>query len=286
MSYSKKIKNDTKKLFLTKGTCSQVFFHILNRDFGNNAETEFKAAEFFSGGINQQGYQCGMLWGSSMAVAIEAYKRNKNLSEIIPQIINTTRMLIESFICESQSPDCVDITDTDFTKKGAIAKYFLKGKLFTCFALADRWTAEAIRTAKSGLEIKPNLSVAPKSICTVLLAEKMGADDSHKSLVAGFCGGLGLSGNACGALSTAIFLKMMKLINDENIKTVYNHPVVRDMIEKFIKATDYKFLCSEICGQKFETIEQHSEYITQGTCNKLIDMLANHSLHCEESTIV
>lgn len=274
MSYSKREKNDTKKLFLTKGTCSQVFIHIINRELGNQAEIEFKAAEFFSGGINQQGYQCGMLWGSSMAVAIEAYKRNKNLSEIIPQIVNTTRMLIDSFISESQSPDCVDITDTDFTKKGAIAKYFIRGKIFTCFGLADRWTAKAISTAKSGLDIKSNNTATPQSICTVLLAEKMGADDSQKALVAGFCGGLGLSGNACGALSAAILLKMMKLIKEENIKTVYNHPVVRDMIEQFIKVTDYRFLCSEICGQKFESLEQHSNYINSGGCSELIDLVA------------
>jgi len=57
----KAIKNDTKKLFLKKGTCSQTFFHILNREFGHIKETEERATDPLAGGIMQLGYQCGML---------------------------------------------------------------------------------------------------------------------------------------------------------------------------------------------------------------------------------
>ena len=42
--------------------------------------------------------------------------------------------------------------------------------------------------------------------CSCEVARKMGASDEEMVMVAGFAGGLGLSGNGCGALSAAIYL--------------------------------------------------------------------------------
>nr|NQU91272.1 hypothetical protein [Bacteroidota bacterium] len=63
-----------KKKFLTVGACSHLLFHILNREFGHPKEDEEYASDPLAGGIMQQGYQCGLLWGSALAVGAEAYE--------------------------------------------------------------------------------------------------------------------------------------------------------------------------------------------------------------------
>ncbi len=39
-------------------------------------------------------------------------------------------------------------------------------------------------------------------------------------------------------------------------------------------ASDYVFECLKICGQRFATIDDHSEFIKNGGCSELIDALA------------
>ena len=72
---SERVKLKAKRTFIKKGTCSRTFFYILDREFGHPREDEEKAIDPLAGGILQQGYQCGMLWGASMAVGAEAYRR-------------------------------------------------------------------------------------------------------------------------------------------------------------------------------------------------------------------
>ena len=74
---SERVKLKAKRTFIKKGPCSRTFFYILDREFGHPREDEEKAIDPLAGGILQQGYQCGMLWGASMAVGAEAYRRNR-----------------------------------------------------------------------------------------------------------------------------------------------------------------------------------------------------------------
>ena len=75
---SETVKLKAKRTFIKKGTCSRTFFYILDREFGHPRDEEEKAIDPLAGGILQQGYQCGMLWGASMAVGAEAYRRNND----------------------------------------------------------------------------------------------------------------------------------------------------------------------------------------------------------------
>jgi len=73
---SETVKLKTKRVFLKKGTCSRTFYYILNREFGYPMDEEERAIDPLAGGLLQQGYQCGMLWGASMAVGAESLRRN------------------------------------------------------------------------------------------------------------------------------------------------------------------------------------------------------------------
>jgi len=45
-------------------------------------------------------------------------------------------------------------------------------------------------------------------------------------------------------------------------------------LKKFYEATDYEMECNKICGRHFKTIDEHTEYIKKGGCDKLIEVLA------------
>ena len=144
---------DTKKLFRKLGTCSRTFFFILNRDFGNSLKFEEAASATLAGGILQQGHQCGMLFGSTMAVGAESFRRCGDREQAISMAITSTQYLSDSLSKRENSVDCQDITKTDFSSKLSMAKYVFTGKFLSCFTLADKWAPEAIQAAKDGLEM-------------------------------------------------------------------------------------------------------------------------------------
>jgi C_GCAxxG_C_C family probable redox protein len=128
---SKKAKLRAKRIFLTKGSCSNTFFYILNREFGHPKPNEERAIDPMAGGILQAGYQCGMLWGASMALGAEAYRRNnKDLSKATAVTIRATQHIMESFKNRTKCIDCEDFTKTDFKNKWSFAKYMFTGKFF------------------------------------------------------------------------------------------------------------------------------------------------------------
>ena len=148
---------DGKKVFRKSGTCSRAFFHILNREFGHPKEQEERAADSLAGGIMQKGHQCGMLWGASLAIGAEAYRRCNNKNEAIRVAINATRHIMESFSKRENTINCRDITNCDFSNKWSYAKYFFSGRFLHCFDLAQKWAPEAVISAIEGLSKEKNV---------------------------------------------------------------------------------------------------------------------------------
>jgi hypothetical protein len=274
MKASKAVPHDTKWVFIKQGTCSRTFMYILNREFGNPMETEERAADPLAGGIMQQGYQCGMLWGSALAVGAESFRWCGNCDQGIGLAITATQTIMASFLKRAKNTDCFDITKADFTKKYGIAKYLIFGKALTCIKLADKWAPEAIRTAVEALSYKQaGLPQQPVS-CASEVVKKMGGSEKEMVMVAGFAGGLGLSGNACGALSASIWMKTLKWCRENPGKALYPNPKAKETLEEFLAAVDYEFLCHKISGQRFQSTEDHTQFIKSGGCDKLIDLLA------------
>ena len=274
MIKSKKIKLKTKRVFLKKGSCSHAFFYILNREFGYPLDDEERAIDLLAGGILQQGYQCGMLWGASMAVGAESFRRTENRGQAIDITITATQHIMESFLIRAKSIECEDITSCDWSSKFSIAKYFFSGKFYSCFKLAEKWAPEAIKAATEGLSLKQTELIQQPISCSSEVAIKMGASDKEMVMVAGFAGGLGLSGNGCGALSAAIWMTVLELVRKENWKPSFSDQVTEKILKKFYKATDYEMECFKICGKRFKTIDEHTEFIKNGGCDKLIKVLA------------
>lgn len=267
------IAQDAKKVFRKLGTCSRTFFYLLNREFGHLKETEEHAVDTLAGGIMKKGYQCGMLWGSTLAAGAESYRRYDDFGQASNVAINATQNLMESFSSRTKTISCREITKCDFLSKLSMAKYFFSGRFLSCFTLAEKWAPEAIQAASESLSEKTDIPQMPVG-CASQVVKKMGGSDEEMVMVSGFAGGLGLSGNACGALSAAIWMNTMKWLKNGNSKSAYPNPYAKNTLEIFNNETDGNFLCSKICGKSFSTTKDHAAFIISGGCNKLIDALA------------
>jgi hypothetical protein len=271
---------DTKDQFKKCGACSHLFLHLLNREFGYiNQEMEY-ASDPLAGGM-MKGYQCGMLWGSSLAVGTESYRRYSDINMAMASTIKITGMLMESFVKRTESVNCSDVSPVDFTRKGGMAKFMLNMALqgglknTACFDLAENWAPEAIQVATRGFSEAPNTPSECLS-CASEVVQKMGGTKEEISTVAGLAGGMGLKGHACGALGAAIWmcaLTWCKQHPGEKAAMTNNENTAR-LFEAFNKETNSEILCRQIAGKSFVTIDDHTAYIKNGGCQKLIDTLA------------
>lgn len=275
---SKTIPIDTKKTFARCGACSHTFFYLLNREFGYQKEIEEHASDPLAGGLMNRQQQCGMLWGSTLAVGAEAFRRFDNRDQAITAALTTTQSLVESFSERAKSVNCRDIIGCDISNTFDVAKFMLNslpGGLtnMVCMNLAEKWAPEAIQAAKEGFSDNHiNLSQQPES-CACIVAKKIGAGDEELVTVAGFAGGIGLSGNACGALSAAIWLSSLKWCRENPGKSGYENPNSEEILKTFYHETDSEVLCYRISGKRFKTIDEHTQYIKNGGCEKLINVL-------------
>lgn len=268
-------KSDTKRVFLKKGACSHTFFYILNREFGFLNEDAEQASDPLAGGLAQEGYQCGMLWGAVLGAGAESIRRNKDVNQAIAQAIIAAQSILESFINEAKSVNCSAITDCDFNSKYGLAKYLLSGKPLKCFKLAEKWAPGSIQSSKEGLSIQlPDLPEIPIS-CASEVVRLMGGSNEEIVMAAGFAGGIGLSGNACGALGAAIWMKTLSKVRENNYKYSLSDPGIECIKEKFFEETNYRMECWKICGKRFKTINEHTQFIENGGCNRLINLLGN-----------
>jgi len=233
-----------------------------------------------AGGIAQKGYQCGMLWGGSMAVSAESYRRFSDKNEAIAAAVHASALLMESFYKRKKTVNCRDISRVDWENRYELIWYMIKtifqGFIYSsCFNLIVKWTPEAIEAAKQGLSATSSHHPACVS-CASEVIKKMGATDEESMMVAGFAGGIGLSGNACGALSAVIWYKMLCSIksNPEKKISYMNNPDVKKILRSFYMQTDSEMLCSKISGKQFKNIDEHSEFIRNGGCGKLIEALS------------
>lgn len=282
MNTSKTVPPDTKKIFRQCGACSHTFFYILNREFGYPKETEERASDLLAGGL-MSGHQCGMLWGAALGAGAESFRRNNDRSQAIAAAITATQYLMDSFSKTAGSVNCREIVGCDLSSKLGIAKLMLKAFLrgglshSICFNLAEQWTPEAIQSAAEGLFHEttdfPSLSIS----CASEVVQKMGASDEEMVMVAGFAGGMGLNGHACGALGAAIWMNTLTWYKEHPGETrpFFKNPDTTKILNAFNTATGSEFLCHKITGRCFKTLSDHTEFIKSGGCDKLMNVLAS-----------
>ena len=250
---------------------------VLNHEFDRQILEEENAAMPLAGGVMQHGYQCGMIWGAALAAGAQAYRLYGPGAQAETQAIIASQRLVNSFEKQNDEINCYEITEIDKSSTGMqlITYFILKGGTIGCFRRAAKYASLALEEINIAFsDPQANTPVPPVS-CTALLAQKMGVSERQIVMASGLAGGIGLCGGACGALGAAIWIIGMRTIQKGNESLDFKNPAAVETIERFIKYTDYKFECSEIVGRKFETVEEHAEYVKSGGCSELIEVIAN-----------
>lgn len=224
----------------------------------------------------QHGYQCGMLWGSTLAAGAQAYRLLSPGPQAETGAIMAAQRLMGSFRALNKNTDCIEITGIDKSSSSMkMFTYFLiKGGTLNCMRMAVRYAPAAfseITSVLSGNNIKA--PSAPAS-CSAMLAQRMGVSDMHAVMAAGFAGGIGLSGGACGALGAAVWIIGMNSIKEGAGKLDFMNPKAQDAIGRFTKCSDFEFECSKIVGRRFEDADDHAAYLRDGGCSQIIAALA------------
>jgi hypothetical protein len=256
---------------------------VVDASLGHPLKIEERACLPLMGGFMNYGYQCGMLWGTTLAAGAQAYRVLGPGPQAETAAIIAAQRLAEFFRTRYKDVNCLAITGMDFrsTSKRRVLmqtlKFFMRGGPIFCFRMAAGYA----RVASSEIETtfsEKHQTPSPPVSCAAMLAQEMGASDMHTVMAAGFAGGIGLSGSACGALGAAIWIIGMNWLEegagDDIWKSEAFQSRAADAIDRFMKSTDSKFECSKIVGRRFENTADHAGYLRDGGCSKIIKALA------------
>jgi hypothetical protein len=262
--------------FINAGGCSNTLFHVLSQAYGFELKDEEMAAMPLAGGIMQYGYQCGMIWGATLAAGAQSYRLYGKGPKAEARAILASQKLVDSFRAQNRNTNCLEITEIDRTSsKMQMFTYFLiKGGTIGCFRMAVKYAPIAYNQINIALADDQAKTPCNPVSCAAMLAQKMGASDMHTVMAAGLAGGIGLDGGACGALGAAIWISGMNSLKKSGGKIDFKTPDGIAAIDRFLKCRDYEFECSKIVGRKFENIDDHASYLRDGGCSKIIDALA------------
>jgi hypothetical protein len=257
---------------------------VVDIPFNQPLKIEERATMPLAGGLMQNGYQCGMLWGAALAAGAQAYRLLGSGPQAESEAITASQKLVESFRARNKEINCAELTSMNWKSSSQsqavtqVLKFFLKGGPIGCFSMAARYAPVAFSDIKSAISESPVEAPSHPVSCAAMLARKIGVSDMHAVMAAGFAGGIGLSGGGCGALGAAIWIGGMKHIKDGDKDFAFNSPLTQAAIERFLESTDYEFECSKIVGRKFENAADHAGYICAGGCSKIIEALATQKL--------
>ena len=247
---------------------------VVDGSFDHPLEFEEKATAPLAGGIMQHGFQCGMLWGAALAAGAEAYRVYGPGAQAESVAIMAAEKIVASFQARTDAINCMDVIEVDWKDNAGLLKFFVKGGPIGCFRLAANYAPEAVSAIDNAFA-EDNFEAPPLPVsCAAVLAQKMGVSDMHQVMAAGFAGGIGLCGEACGALGAAVWIITMNSSEDGGRKMDLESPEAMAAIDRFVEASDYEFECSAIVGRKFESIGDHADYVRGGGCAGIIEALA------------
>jgi hypothetical protein len=256
---------------------------VVDASFGHPLKIEERASVPLMGGFMNYGYQCGMFWGSTLAAGAQAYRVLGPGPQAETAAIIAAQRIAQFFHTNYKDVNCFGITGIDLrstSKRRAfmqVGKFFIKGGPILCLRMA----VKSARTASSEIDAtlaEKHQAPSPPVSCAAMLAQEMGVSDMHTVMAAGFAGGIGLSGSACGALGAAIWIIGMNWLKEGTGDGIWKSEVFQsraaDVIDRLRKCTDSEFECSKIVGRRFENTDDHADYLRDGGCSEIIKALA------------
>ncbi len=261
----------TAKAF-TQDACSGTLMGVLDRAFGHPLKAEETASNPLAGGIVQAGYQCGQLWGASLAAGAQVHRTFGPGPRAEMAAVHVSRRLVETFEEMNGETNCLELTDTAMQSLGGVLKYFVKAGPIRCGRMAVKYAPVAFRTIEDSLAEEPAEATSPCANCAATVARRLGASEQHVVMAAGLAGGIGLTGGGCGALAAAVWITGMNH-PEEKTGLSADGTTIGEVIDAFVAASDHEYECAEIAGQRFEGTADHSRYLEAGGCARILDAL-------------
>ncbi|MFC2068295.1 hypothetical protein ACFLTP_04745 [Chloroflexota bacterium] len=148
---------------------------VVDRSFDHSLKLEEKASNPLAGGITNQGYQCGMLWGAALAAGAQAYQLLGPSPQAETAAIIATQRIMESFCIRTKNEiNCLEITEINLQGKNnilPIIKFFIrKGGPIACASLAARYAPAAFSEINTTLSEILLEAPSPPISCSAMLA--------------------------------------------------------------------------------------------------------------------
>jgi hypothetical protein len=237
---------------------------VVDDSFQQPLKDEEDASAPLAGGLVNHGFQCGILWGAVLAAGAQAHRHHGSGPAAEASAMLAAESLVDSFEASNGFTDCADLTEMNFRADNpgrSVLKFLMRGGPVGCFHMVARYAPVAHDVIENTLvEQPPEMHDSPVS-CTAVLA--------------GFAGGIGLSGGTCGALGAAIWIMAMNDQLNSSVKLDYETSEALAAIDRFVEASDYEFECQQIVGRKFQSIEDHANHVRNGGCAEIIEALAS-----------
>ena len=116
---------------------------VVDSSFDHPLKQEERASLPFMGGFMNHGYQCGMIWGATLAAGAQAYQLLGPGLQADAAAIIAAQRVVESFRARYKHINCFEITEVEFRPSSKrrlllqIFKFFIKkGGPIGCFSMA------------------------------------------------------------------------------------------------------------------------------------------------------
>jgi hypothetical protein len=287
---NEKISRDLAKYwFLRCVACSEASMTTQMCGFGFEEQVYEQAIHAFSGGFMHRGHACGLLTGVVLAAGFVAQQRFKDDKSKSGAILHTAVELAREFPEYSGFLNCREITEKDLTKLGGRLSYYREGLGKMCGRLHLKWAPRAQELIeKSLMDYKPK---SPCANCAVRTMQELGASTRletwEPTLMAGFAGGIGLSGNVCAALASGVYsmttnyqISRRKKKRDSQFRGSVEELTGKNyrgtLTNFWLKFTEHfgSVLCIDIIDRHFENVEDHASFVDQGGCENVINFVS------------
>lgn len=268
MNKQKKYIKALDALFQRKNTPAQHLYNALTHD----SKTSRKILAVSSLDVNYPhlNKEDNIVWATLIATSHMAIKQKNTVSKQLSLALQASKEMVDAFINAKLS--CQIYPAFKPEKKASSIKEKLK--FINYDKISRDWYPIANRTLL--LSLSYNSKDLPKNCtaCAYQLIKDMEGTEEDAITAAGFSGGIGLSGEICGALIAKVWYEALLFLREHHDETQYPQQFQKQIYNAFMDITHGEYACHELCGKHFKSIEQHSTFIEEGGCNKLLSLIA------------
>lgn len=255
-------------LFQRKNTPAQQLYNALTED--SKRSRKILAISSLDVNYPHLNKEDNIVWATLIAASHMALKQKEAPDQQLALALQASKEMVDAFINAKLS--CQIYPAFKPEKKASSIKEKLK--FINYDKISRDWQPIASRALLLSMSYTSKDLPKSCSSCAFQLIKTMGGTDEDAITAAGFSGGIGLSGGVCGTMIAKVWYEALLYLRKHKNEDHYPHSYQKDLYQEFMKITDGEYACPELSGHRFQNIEQHSHFVEEGGCNKLIDLLA------------